>query len=469
MPIHRLLFCILCAVPAVATAQVSGNVARPPVGQVQVQPRPSVRLPSTRVPQLTTRSTAVPGLPAQRGSCGPCPGPSVVYYVMASERVSPPDGVDRQVQRERRTAEPRPDGSREHPFASTQAAFRAASRARACRLGLVLISVRPATRRRHVSRWRVRPLVGNLTVTRHTTIRTDEPFSRRPILRGQISNLRGCELAIRDVLIEGAVGNAVQQAGGRLTMRHVELTATRPGTYGNRDNDAVIYVGSRAVAVLDHVTLRANAVRGLYVSGRRTRAHLSHVELISNRPEVTGLPRGEAGSAFEVAALQVSDRATVWSQSLRAYGNAYIAIDVFRGGRAHLRDTLVRGTTRLDLASGDRVGGINIALHAAGVLELHEFRSIGASFVGLCIWDQARLNASHGVVRDNRMGVVIGDAPDVDPSECFEDVESYDNEVDFDSTGVAPTAAPTVGELTGRAPAAARPNTCAVVPWRAAP
>ena len=56
----------------------------------------------------------------------------------------------------------------------------------------------------------------------------------------------------------------------------------------------------------------------------------------------------------------------------------------------------------------------------------------GRTMVTFCVIDAPGIQATRGVIRDNVIGVNIQDT-ELDLAEAFVDVQSFDNENDFDS------------------------------------
>ena len=242
----------------------------------------------------------------------------------------------------------------------------------------------------------------------------------------------GAELTVeRALLVRNPIWNVIAVSDGtRLTLR-----------------DARVVDGDRGVALvsLDGATLRAERAiveraRTWGVAAQRGTLELFDVAI-----------SGTLGVGDELGGGVLAQVAsTVRGERVLVEGNQWVGIAaVAEGASASLTDVVVRRTELPECDEGgcDNTVGVGMLARDGASLALERFVSEGNATVGLQIAIGGSLDARHGVVRDQPIGVNVQVAG-YDLSRLTEDVV-FDNDVNLDArelpvpdTSGAPTAEP---------------------------
>lgn len=358
-----------------------------------------------------------------------------------------------------------PDGTRDRPFPTLNAALAHAAAGNACGVSL-----------------RLAPgfYEEDLTITRHTKILGETGgdgflgFSS-PFLAGSVENsgpyflrLRNLTLSQQDgekgvgvsvahpcastrldnVTILRSRGLGLFQKGGSFAFVDVEVNGTQ-AIEGNPSSGTGILLTCGANGHMADVTLRGNESAGLIASGLHTNVEALDLVVLGTRTHPDYLAQQPTGVPW--GAVHIRDGAYVAGRGFRIAHNWVIGIHANAGGRAFFEQGTVERTLGLDRvapSSGAAPGGINVGAYRSAHLEMWDFSSIRADLCGAQVALEGELDL-HGrwvldasgrrVVTSEISHCTIGacvSVPDYSLERLSSAVAYKDNEINLDTAEI---------------------------------
>jgi hypothetical protein len=248
------------------------------------------------------------------------------------------------------------------------------------------------------------------------------------ILKGSIINRHGNNLKIKNITISNSKNFGILQIGGTLDVQNVVFNGFKRSklskVQGFRTAALSLSMGARLKAT--DIFFNLNNLPAIFIEGINTKATFSNLNIcdtlisqfsIQNPPTLTG-------------AIEVTNYGTLLIENSLIENNEYIGISVHDNGKMHLRDTLVKGTKKVQDGNGGYIFGDNIFISSGGTVELHRFSSDYAQRVGITI-DNGFLTAENGTVNYNLIGIAFLSnpiEPNYNPFNCiYDDVKFVGN------------------------------------------
>jgi len=240
---------------------------------------------------------------------------------------------------------------------------------------------------------------------------------------------------LKDVDISYAPHQGIYQEGGTLKLVNVALLRTKATNQQSHSGTGILLVGG-VTAILHDVQLAYNEDGAFRIEGTGSRVYANKVTVKENGCKGSD----SAHYTFGNGAVEVSKGAVLFMENSIIMNNEFIGVFIFEGGKAHIRNTTVEGTTSVRTVQGN-LGGANITVYQQTAnlsfgtteLELTNVTSTGSDFCGLQIID-AWIRCQDVTITGNMFGLNIQNpntinSPGLDV--CFDNTSNYNNEVDY--------------------------------------